>query len=363
MPLDVFHFHNGVVHQDTHYQGQRQQTDDIDGKTQVPHAHKRRNDRQRKGHGRHEGGTQIAQEQPDHQHRQHCTFVQQHQGCLVFLFHRCHKVKRGVDLDVRVVGTQFGERFLHSCTHFNFTGATAAGDLKTHHGFAIQVSGRTLLGDGVGHLCDVAQSNAPALTDRQLQVGQFSRRADRRQGPHGLLAATQVGAPTSAFALHLFELTRHISSRNTQSLHAHRVQGNGHFTFHTANTSDCSHTFDRQQTTRHGLIHEPAQTLRVQIGGRNGEGQHWCARKVEFAHRRLQHVSRQVAPNAIDRRTYFIQGFLHRFFDAKFSGDQHRAVLHLGVNVFQSLHRNHGVFNLAGHLGFHLSGRSTWQSS
>ena len=88
MAHDVLHLDDGVVDQDAHHQRQGQQGHHIDRKAQGMHADEGGNHRQGQSHGGDEGGTPVAQKQPDHDHRQDGAFIQQVQGALVLFCNR-----------------------------------------------------------------------------------------------------------------------------------------------------------------------------------------------------------------------------------------------------------------------------------
>ena len=134
--------------------------------------------------------------------------------------------------------------------------------------------------------------------------------------------------------MHLAQLARHISHRQMQSLQTQRVERYFDLPVRTTHTGDCANAFDGQQTAGHGLVHKPTQTLFVQLGGRDGESQHRPTSEFEFAHHGVEQIGGQVATHTIDRRAHFVQRLLYRLFNAEFAGDEHIAILDLGVEVF-----------------------------
>ena len=216
MAHNVFDLHNGVIHQDTNHQRERQQSHHVDGKTQVSHADECRDDRQRQGHSRYKGGAKIAQKQPHHQHRQSRTLVQQHQRAAVFFFDRCHKIKRLCDIDVGVLQPVVRQSLAHQATHGHFALTFAAHHLKAHHSLTIQAGGGTRLGQGVFDRSHLVQTHTGATRSGQLYPADFLRCLDRGQGTHGLLTSTQVHAATRALLLNLLELTGNFGCRDAQ---------------------------------------------------------------------------------------------------------------------------------------------------
>ena len=80
MTDDVFHLHDGIIHQDTDHQGQGQQREDIQGIVQQMHDPEGRDDRQGQGHCRDGCRAPIAQKQPHNDDCQDRTFHQHLHG-------------------------------------------------------------------------------------------------------------------------------------------------------------------------------------------------------------------------------------------------------------------------------------------
>ena len=177
-----------------------------------------------------------------------------------------------------------------------------------------------------------------------------------------MLKATQIGTPSRAFALHLAQLPRHIRNRQMQSLQTQRVERNFNLSVRTTHAGDCANAFDGQQTAGHGLVDKPAQTFVVQLGSCDGKSQDGSAGEFKFAHHRVEQIGGQVASYTIDGRAHFVKRLLYRLFNTEFAGDEHIAILDLGVQVFQTRDGDHGILNFSGDLGFHLHRCRTWQS-
>ena len=337
MAHDVFYLHNRVVHQHADHQRQRQQSHHVDGKAQVSHANEGRDDRQRQRHRRDKGGPPIAQEQPDHQHRQNRALVQQQQRAVVFLFHRGHKVKGFGDLDVRVLQTVVGQRLAHQTAHGHLALALAAHHFKTHHGLAIQCGSRPRIGQGVAHRAHLVQAHAAAPRCGQLNLSDFLRRLDGGQRANGLFTHAQRHASARAFLLHLLELARHFGRRDAQRLQAVHIQSHTHFSCHATHAVDGTHTTQRQKLARDLFVDQPRQRFVVHARRTHGVGQHGGARQVELLHHRVAQVTGQIGPHALNGRAHIVHRLLTGFFHAELGGDRHHAVLHLGGDVFEAL--------------------------
>ena len=216
--LDVFDLHNRIVHQHANNQREGQQGDGVDRKAQVGHADKGGNDRQWQGHSRHQRAAQIAQEQPHHNHRQNRTLIKHDHGRIKLFGHRRHKVKSLGEFNVGVLSFEFIQGQLHGGAHLHLAGAFAAGDLKAHHGHAIEHGQRPGLGHGVFDGGYLVQAHALAVAQGQFQTRQFFHGLDRGQRAHGLFAAAQISPATGTFGLHLTQLARHIGGCGPQRL-------------------------------------------------------------------------------------------------------------------------------------------------
>ncbi len=74
MAVDVFQYHNRVVHHQTNRQHQRQKREGVDGKTKQRHQRKSANQADWNGHQRNDGRAEGAQKHKDHQGHQHHRF-------------------------------------------------------------------------------------------------------------------------------------------------------------------------------------------------------------------------------------------------------------------------------------------------
>ena len=365
--LDVFHLHDGIIHQNADHQRQRQQRHHVDGKAQVMHADEGRNGRQRQRHRRHEGGPPVAQKQPHHDHGQDGPLVQQGHRAVELLLHRGDEVEGLGQLHVGVNRLEVGQGGPHGSAHFHLARTPAAGHFKADHGLAVKQGGGTRLGHGVGDGGYLVEPDAlgwhvgVAPAHRQFDARQLLRRSHSGQGAQRLLTAAQVGPAAGRLQLHLLQLAAHIGGGDAQRQHALRVQLHGHLPVGPAHAGDRAHATHRQQPFGDGVVHKPAQGLVVHAGHAHRVGQHRLGGQIHFLDDGVAHIGGQVAAHALHGAAHIVHRLLHGFFEAEFGGDGHRAVLHLGVDVFQPLQGGHGVFKLAGHLGFQLGRGRTGQ--
>src|SRR5690606_11822793 len=71
-PLDVFHHHNGVIHQDADHQHHGEHGQHVDGKTKTVEQRKGAEQRYRDHQGRNQGIADVLQEQQHHhEHQDH----------------------------------------------------------------------------------------------------------------------------------------------------------------------------------------------------------------------------------------------------------------------------------------------------
>ena len=197
----------------------------LDREAQQVHADEGRDHRQRQRHGRHDGRAPVAQEQPDHQHRQDRAFVQQVHRGVVFLGRDLHEVQRAREADVRVVGLAAGAarprrrrpprlRWRRGCarppkptTRLPFSSA-AARCSATVSSMRAMVSSRT----------------RRRARQRDLHLAQRVGRGHGADGADRLFQASEVGAAAGTLLLHQPQLARHVGRRGPQRLQARRVQ-------------------------------------------------------------------------------------------------------------------------------------------
>ena len=359
--LNVLHLHDGIVHQHANHQRQCQQGHGVDRETQVGNANKRWNHRQRQRHGRDNRGAPIAQKQPHHNHREQSTLKQHGHGGLKLFGHRFYKVKRLGNFKIRVLGFELLQRRVHGRAHLDLAGAFAAGDLKTHHRYAVEQGQRARFGHGVLDRGDVTQTHPSTFGQAEFQICQGRSAGDSGHRAHGLLAAGQIGPTACAFGLHLSQLARNFRGRGAQAFKFEWVQCHINLAGHAAHTAHRAHAFDAQQSARHCVVHKPTQGLVVHAGRTHGKCQYRRAGEIDLANNRVAHVCGQVRTNTLHRRAHIVHGFLGGFLKAKFGCHRDAAVLHLGVNVFQALQGSNRVLNLARHLGLELRGRRAGQ--
>jgi len=358
---DVLHLDDGVVHQNAHHQRQSQQRDHVDRKPQQVHADEGRNDRQRKRHGRDKGGAPVAQEQPHHQHGQQRAFVQQVHGAVVFLLHRGHEVECLGDFQARMLCAQLLQCRLYGGAHFHLAGALAARHLEAHHRLAVEQRQGARFGNGVGDGGHLVQAQAAPVGQGQRQVGQLLRRLHRGQGTHGLFAAAQVGASPGAFLLHQAQLARNVGRCGRQGLQAQRVQGHMHLPVDATHAVDGAHAAHGEQLLRDVVVDEPGQGLVVHARRGDGEGQHRLRGQIHLGHDGVAHVARQVAAHAGHGRAHIVQRFLRGFLQPELGRDGGAPVLHLGVDVLETLQRGNAVLDLARHIVLQLRRRCAGQ--
>ncbi len=361
MAHDVLHLDDGVVHQDADHQRHGQQRHHVDGETHVMHADEGRNGRQRQRHGRDHGGAEVAQEQPDHQHRKDGALVQQQHGAVELLFHRRHEIERLGDLQVGAAGLQFLELGAYAMAHLDLAGATAARHLEAHHRLAVEEGRGRGFGDSVLHLGDLVQADAAPVRERELQTRQLFGRGQHGERAQRLLAAAHVGAAAGAFDLHLGELARNVGRRGAQRLQLERVEQDLHLAVDPAHPIDRAHAAHRQQQLGDVVFHEPGDGLVVHLVGADGVGQHRAAGEFELVDDGFAQVGGQIAPDLGHGRAHVVQRFLRGLFQAELGRDGGATVLHLGVDVLQSLHGGDRVLDLARHFGFQLRGCCTRQ--
>ena len=91
----------------------------------------------------------------------------------------------------------------HVVGNRNFSCATAAYNVETHHGLTVEQCRRASLGYGVGDSRDLIKLNATAVAESDVHTGQRFSRFYRGDGAHGLRDAANVGTTTGGILLNL----------------------------------------------------------------------------------------------------------------------------------------------------------------
>ena len=316
----------------------------------------------RQRHRRDDGGAEVAQEQPHHQHGQDGALVQQQHRAIELFLHRRDEVEGFGDLQVGPCRAQLLQALAHARAHLDLAGTAAARDLEAHHRLAIQKRGGGAFGHRVLDFCDLVEPDAAAVRKGDLHASEFVRRLEGRHGAQRLLAATDVGHATGAFDLHPRQLARDVGRRGAQRLQLERVELDLHLAVHTAHPVHRTHAAHRQQQLGHVVVHEPGQRLFVHLVRGHGVGQHRTPRELQLVDDGLLHVARQIAAHAGHRRAHVVQRFLRALLQPELGGDGDHAVLHLGEDVLEALHRGQAVLDHARHVVFELVGRGTRQA-
>jgi hypothetical protein len=271
---DVFHLHDGVVHQNAHHQRQRQQRDDVDGKAQQIHADERRNDRQRQRHGRDEGGARIAQEQPHHQHRQQCALIQQVHGAVVFLLHRRNEVEGLGDFQAGVLCAQLCQCGLHGGAYLDLARALAARYFEAHHRLAVEQRQRARLGHGVAHRGQLVQAHRAPVGQRDRQAASSCAVCTVARVRTGCSLPPRSVRPP-ALSCCTWRSWREMSAAvvpRACSLSGSSATCTWRSTPPTRLTAPTPRTVSR--LLGHVVVHEPGQRLVVHAARCNGVGQH-----------------------------------------------------------------------------------------
>ena len=171
---------------------------------------------------------------------------------------------------------------------------------------------------------------------------------------HGLFAAAEIGAPARRFLLYLAQLRGNFSGRDIQGLQFGRIEFHPNLPRHAADAIDRPDALDAQQQFGDVVVDEPGQFLLAHRRIGDGIGHDRLAAQLHLGDDRIEHLFRQVAADARDRRTHIFQRLARIALQPELGRHNGVSVRDMGVQMFQSLRAGERVLDLARHLGFHL---------
>ena len=154
----------------------------------------------------------------------------------------------------------------HTFGHFHFACDARAGDLKAHHGLAIEQGGAAGFSRGVGDLGEAVQPHVAAIRERDVHGRELFGRLHGGNGAHRLLRAAQVSTSTRSVLLHVAQLARHIGHGGIQGQELGGVDLHMHFARHATDPAHGTYAFDSEQSAADFVVHEPAQCFTIHSG-------------------------------------------------------------------------------------------------
>ena len=247
MALDVLDLDDRIIDQDAHHQCQRQQGHGIERKTEERHAQKRRDHRQRQRRGTHQRCTPVAQEGPDHDHREQCAFIEQHHRAVEVLAHRRGVVDRARKTQIGVRGLHLGHHRGHALADVELARTAVSHHFDRDHRFAVEERHRAALGNRVGDDRDIGQPQPATIGQRQLERTQIGGTRHRGDRAHRLFGAAHIAASARRLLLHLLEPARDIDRCDIEGGHALRIELDAHLAGNAAESLDQPDAGHRQQ--------------------------------------------------------------------------------------------------------------------
>ena len=132
---NIFHHHNSVVHHKACGNGERHQSEVVDGKARQVHHAKGAHQRERHRHTGNQRGRGTAQKQKHHHHHQ----THRQQQLKLHVAHRSANRHRAVGQHLHVqrsgqIGLQLRQDFAYAVNRFNHVGPGLALDVQDHSG-------------------------------------------------------------------------------------------------------------------------------------------------------------------------------------------------------------------------------------
>ena len=264
MALDVLDLDDCIVHEHADHEREREQRDGVERVAKVMKPDKGRNHRQGQRRRRNQRGAPVAQEPPDHEHREQRALVKQFHRAAEILGHR-----RGVVDDLRqrnvgVLSLQLRHSRAHAVRNLDFAGAFRAKDLEADHDAPVLHRDRARLGHGVEHGGNLVEANMAPVFERNVKPRELGGGLDRCNRAHRLLGAADIAAAAGRFLLHQLEAARDIECGDLQRGHLVGVELDAHLAINSTHALDSAHAGHAKQALGHGVVDKPAQRLIIQ---------------------------------------------------------------------------------------------------
>jgi len=354
---NVLDLDDGVVDQHADHQGQGQQRQHVEGVSEPLQREEGGNDRQRQRHRGDEGGAPVAQEQPDHQHREDRALDQRGHGVAVLLLGEIDGVRNLDHFHAGVGREQLRHGGARTARGGDFVHALRAHHLEADHLLAIEQGHLATLGVAVADAGNVGQAKPPAVGQRQRETGQVLGAADGTQRAYGLLQPAETAAATGRLLLHAAQLRTDLAGGDAQGLQAHGIQFDLHLAGHAALAVDLRHAAHVQQALADHVVDEPGQVGLVhrRRGDRIGQQRH--AGDVDARHHRLLHFLGQFRTDARDRIAHVGDRVRQVLLVGEFHHQQHHAIVDGRGDMAHGTYAGDGILDRPGDFGFQLHRR------
>ncbi len=337
MPGNVLQHDDGIIHHKAGGNGQRHQSQVVDGKAHQIHETKSTHQRQRHRDTGDDGGRNAAQEGKGHQHHQ----PNGEQQLMLYVTHRgadalgtigqhqyIHRCRQG--------SGQLRQQCLHPIRHLNHVGPGLALHVEQHRRLGIGPGSQETVFGAVDNGGDIAEAQRRPVLPGEDQIPVVLYRADLIVGiQHGgavraiKAALGLVGVGRGNGRTHVVQTQAVVSQYRRVGLYPQR---------RTLATGQADHADPGQlgQFLRHAGIHQ-IMHLRQRHGIRgNGQSQNGRIRRVDLAvDRRCGQIIGQQAVRGIDRRLHLLFGNPQIHLKGKLQGDYRSAGGTGGGHLFE----------------------------
>ena len=255
--LDIFNFHNRIVHQNADDQHNRQQGDAVERVAQQLHDEKGGQHGEGQSKRGHQRGTPVAQKQHHHQHREQCAFQQRVHGNAVIFARVFHRIVDDGDFDIGVFRRQFRYRLFHAFGHHCVARTFAAQYVEADDFFAVQTGTVANLLAAVAHGGQFGQFDKPSAAQRNWRVGKLLQGLCAVQHADGLFLRVGNGAAGGNVGVGLRQLRVYLFGGDAQRVQAFGFQGDVDFAFRTADACNLLHAAHGQQFAAHRVVNKP----------------------------------------------------------------------------------------------------------
>ena len=248
MAVNVFQYHDRIIHHQTDGEYHRQQRHQVPGETHCLHHHRDTNQRQRNGDDRNDNGAERTKEQRDHHQYDHGRFDDGFDDLVNRFVDRYRRVIHHVHRDVAWhVAFQFRQNVEHIFRDVDRVSTWCGVNRCNHRFLTVRTRAVGIVALGQSYVGDVAQASDTAIFVFHHQIFQFidvrylSIRAAVKQ--HEFAYRLTGGRLVVVRAQYAHD----IGGRQVESRHLGRIQPHAQGVFHPTVQVDAGNTVNRVQ--------------------------------------------------------------------------------------------------------------------
>ncbi|MNV13945.1 hypothetical protein D3C71_1046120 [compost metagenome] len=256
---NVLDFHDGVVHENTRGEREREEADEVEREAHDIHDPEGRDRGERQRHGGNQGCAPVAEEEQDHDDGEDSAFDQRVERRLVVAIGEIDGVIDHFDRDIRMVLAHLIEACRHGFGDRDLAGALGAEHREGDGGVAVEPREGLLLLIGVCDRAELGKLDETAVGKRNRGVGKLAHIACVAERADGLLVTANLAAAGAEVDIGAAQLAVHLGCGDAIGVELFGAQRNAHLAVGAAVTVDLADAGLALQRALDRVIHEPGQ--------------------------------------------------------------------------------------------------------